>query len=245
MPEKTIPQKLADAVTQGPSTKQAADEIEAKRLRDEALAASRLAKQTADRPATVPLGQGETQGTQTRGGARLGATPAGKELIGMRSGVPIYADATDVYGTAKPSVQATIAQTPLTADSTKPVMLAPQTREEQRAAYQAKQAPIAAAAMAPGKPAQTYWSPEYAKAYTQKAAQQAALARIGGQDAYDRRAAEAGKFAAERTRNLAGFEAQKNREEQFARGEIQAPNYELVKKLGVRKVASPLRKFFS
>jgi hypothetical protein len=244
MAEPTTMQRVVSAVTQGPRTKQTADEIEKRKILEQERQDRLKAEQAADRPATVPLGQGETQGAQTRGGARLGATPAGKELIGMRSGVPIYADATDVYGAAKPSVQATIAQTPLTADSTKPVMLAPQTREEQRAAYQAKQAPMAAAAMAPGKPAQTYWSPESAQRYTSEAARLAALARIGGQPAYDLRKKEAEKFAGERTRNLAGFEAQKNREEQFARGEIQAPNYELVKKPGVRKATSPLRKFF-
>lgn len=229
-------QRVVNAVTQRSLTKQAADEIEKRKLLEQERQDRLKAKQAVDRPATVPLGQGESQGAQTRGGARLGTTPAGKELIGMRSGIPIYADATDIYGAPKETIPAAISSTGQS------VM---QTREEQRAAYQAKQAPMAAAAMTPGKPAQTYWSPEYAKAYTQKAAQQAALARIGGQDSYNRRAAESEKFAAERTRNLAGFEAQKKREEQFARGEIQAPNYELVKKPGVRKVASPLRKFFS
>jgi hypothetical protein len=153
----------------------------------------------------------------------------------MRSGVPIYADATDVYGAPKETIPAAISPNG---------QAVTQTREEQRAAYQAKQAPMAAAAMTPGKPAQTYWSPESAQRYTSEAARLAALARIGGQPAYDLRKKEAEKFAGERTRNLAGFEAQKNREEQFARGEIQAPNYNLVKKPGVRKATSPLRKFF-
>ena len=50
------------------------------------------------------LGPGQIAGKQTRraDGSRASLmdqkAPAGKELIGMRSGVPIYADASDVYG---------------------------------------------------------------------------------------------------------------------------------------------------
>ena len=50
------------------------------------------------------LGAGQYAGEQTRraDGSRASLmdqkAPAGKELIGMRSGVPIYADASDVYG---------------------------------------------------------------------------------------------------------------------------------------------------
>lgn len=55
---------------------------------------------------------GLTVGQQTRGagGVRLDQqqAPAGKELIGMRSGVPIYADATDVYSSQVPKVTADI-----------------------------------------------------------------------------------------------------------------------------------------
>jgi hypothetical protein len=61
-------------------------------------------------------------------------TPAGKELIGMRSGVPVYADIEDVYGAPK-KVQPT-------------VLGVTQTPEQQRAEYQASEAPKAAAAMA-------------------------------------------------------------------------------------------------
>lgn len=51
---------------------------------------------------------GLSVGQQTRGagGVRLDQqqAPAGKELIGMRSGVPIYADATDVYSSQASSI---------------------------------------------------------------------------------------------------------------------------------------------
>lgn len=51
---------------------------------------------------------GLTVGQQTRGAGAVRLdqqqAPAGKELIGMRSGVPIYADATDVYSNEASSI---------------------------------------------------------------------------------------------------------------------------------------------
>jgi hypothetical protein len=55
------------------------------------------------------LGAGQYAGEQTRraDNSRVSLmdqkAPAGKELIGMKSGVPIYADANDVYGGAAPA----------------------------------------------------------------------------------------------------------------------------------------------
>jgi hypothetical protein len=165
-----------------PKTNLAQDAIKARALLEEERLASTAKLQAADRPATVPLAQGETAGAQTRGGPRLGATPAGKELIGMRSGVPIYADTAEVYGAPKTQIPGAIA-----ADGVEVV----QTPEQQRAEYQASAAPKAAAAMAQPKPATTYWSPEYAKSYDQAVARESALARVGGADEATRRKTEA------------------------------------------------------
>ena len=80
---------------------------------------------------------------------RIGPTPAGQELVGMKGGVAQYAPVAEVYGAAKPSISNTIASTSVTADPTKPVMIQGQTVEQQRADYQAREAPRAAAMMAP------------------------------------------------------------------------------------------------
>ena len=69
----------------------------------------------------------------------------------MKGGVAQYAPVAEVYGAAKPSISNTIASTSVTADPTKPVMIQGQTVEQQRADYQAREAPRAAAMMAPAR----------------------------------------------------------------------------------------------
>jgi len=184
------------ATPAGPLVKKTQEEIEARKLlaeeRQRSLEAAALKDQPTKEAIQGKLLPGETAGEQTRGTTgRIGATPAGKELIGMRSGVPIYADASDVYGTSATG----------------------QTPEQQRAAYQAKAAPEAAAAMAKPAPQKTYWSPEYAKDYTEAAARAKALARVGGAEEAARRLAESPKGP-----DLAAFTATTGREK--ARQEI-------------------------
>ena len=86
-----------------------------------------------------------TVGQQTRGpgGVRLDqqTAPAGKELIGMRSGVPIYADASDVYGSAAPASPAAA-----------PMAAAPTATRAQQAPASPAAAPMAAAPTAPTAP---------------------------------------------------------------------------------------------
>lgn len=87
-------------------------------------------------------------GLLTKKGVRLEdqEAPAGKELIGMRSGVPVYADIKNIYGPKS------VTKVSETGDKTF------QTPEQQRAEYQAREAPQAAAAMAPAaQPVQRFF----------------------------------------------------------------------------------------
>jgi hypothetical protein len=132
------------AVVTDPLTKakKAKDEIQAQALRDAENKRRSALAATEDQKATkgsvqATLGTGLTSGDQTRGpqGKPLQGSSAERgELIGMRSGVPIYATAESLYG--KPPVL-------------KSFDVSTQTPEQQRAAYQAREAPKAAAAMAP------------------------------------------------------------------------------------------------
>jgi hypothetical protein len=84
------------------------------------------------------LGAGEYAGGQTRGagGVRLDrqTAPAGKELIGMKSGVPIYADAKNVYGVDTEARVSTlpdyVRNTPTTAAEKPGSMLKPQASQQ-------------------------------------------------------------------------------------------------------------------
>ena len=205
----------ADKNTPASAEKKARDEIAARRLLDEARAQKLQEAQVRDRPATVPLAPGETQGEQTRGGPRLGETPAGKELVGMRSGIPIYVDTAEVYGAPKPSISNTIANTPAAADSTKPVMIQGQTIEQQRAEYQAREAPKAAAAMATPEP-KKYWGSGAELKYGDALARQAALARVGGAEEAKRRS-DASEESAKNIRETKAFT-----EREVARQKIEA-----------------------
>lgn len=137
---------------------------------------------------------GLSVGQQTRGagGVRLDQqqAPAGKELIGMRSGVPIYADATDVYSNEASKLEKTL-QGPTQSGPAVGASV-----EQMRAAYQT--GPTATAVRAqqapekkPGEPANAggFFSKEYADQFTaaQEAANQRAKERIayGGQPVRD------------------------------------------------------------
>jgi len=165
------------------------EEEKKKRLADEA---SRKQVLPAPDPAEVKSKlPNATVGVQTRGagGVRLDQqiAPAGKELIGMRSGVPIYADANDVYGNAAPAspvpqpATAPTAATPTT--STAPS----QSLQQMRDTYQT--GPTATATRAQQAPAQQpttgatggFFSKEYAQQFkaAQAAANQRAIDRIG------------------------------------------------------------------
>jgi hypothetical protein len=157
-------------------------------------------------------------GQQTRGAGAVRLdrqqAPAGKELIGMRSGVPIYADATDVYSNEaaadKAAVSLAEAVRPaanITAGLNKTAantpaaqyinaVATPASVEDLRKAYQT--GPTATAARAqqapekkPGEPANAggFFSKQYADQFTaaQDAANQRAKERIayGGQPVRD------------------------------------------------------------
>jgi hypothetical protein len=145
-------------------------------------AAAAIAK---DRPSSSAikksLAPGQTAGEQTRGGQRLvdQKAPAGKELIGMRSGVPVYADTEDVYGAPSLKVSET-------GDKTL------QTPEQQRAEYQAVQGPQAAAAMAPATPSVRKFFPQGPASQPEKVRTPQPLAPSQEQDwARDRATSEA------------------------------------------------------
>jgi hypothetical protein len=179
---------------------------EEKRKRD---AAEAVRKQVLPTPAEVKSKlPNATVGEQTRGagGVRLDqqTAPAGKELIGMRSGVPIYADANDVYGstapaspaaasmatapTATPAQQAPASPVvaPMAAASTAPAAPSPSV-QQMRDTYQT--GPTATATRAQQAPAQQpttgatgrFFSKEYAQQFkaAQAAANQRAIDRIG------------------------------------------------------------------
>ena len=111
--------------------------------------------------------------------------PAGKELIGMRSGVPIYADANDVYGGAAPASPAPQpAAAPAAATAT--TSAAPsQSLQQMRDTYQTGPA-ATRAQQAPAQQPTTgatggFFSKEYAQQFkdAQAAANQRAIDRIG------------------------------------------------------------------
>lgn len=192
-----LPQESNPRDLRGPKEKKTDDEIKAAKLAADQRAALNEARAIADAPATVKVAEGTTAGAQTRGaqGAALQGSSAERgELIGMRSGVPIYATAESLYGKARPAdtplpkQQATIGSAPIssapsrsnfmaTREAQGPVRSA-ETPEEQRAAYQAREAPKAAAAMAPVKPATSYFNPQAAGAYAPDRARTSALARL-------------------------------------------------------------------
>jgi hypothetical protein len=166
------------------------EEEKKKRLADEA---SRKQVLPAPNPAEVKSKlPNATVGEQTRGagGVRLDQqiAPAGKELIGMRSGVPIYADANDVYGGGAPAspvpqpAAAPAAATPTT--STAPS----QSLQQMRDTYQTSQTATATRAQQaprtnPYEPVNRggFFSKEYAQQFkaAQAAANQRAIDRIG------------------------------------------------------------------
>ena len=156
---------------------------------------------------------GLSVGQQTRGagGVRLDQqqAPAGKELIGMRSGVPIYADATDVYSNEAAADKAAVSMAEavrpaanITAGLNKSAVNTPAAQyinavakpssvEDLRKAYQTGPTATAARAQqAPEtKPSGGFFSKEYADQFTaaQEAANQRAKERIayGGQPVRD------------------------------------------------------------
>lgn len=176
----------------GPLEKKKDDEIKAAKLAADQRAALNAARAIADAPATVKVAEGTTAGAQTRGpqGKPLQGSSAERgELIGMRSGVPIYATAESLYGKARPAdTPLPKPQAPIGSAPSRSNFIAPQeaqgpvrsaeTAEEQRAAYQAREAPKAAAAMAPVKPATSYFNPQAAGAYAPDQARTSALARL-------------------------------------------------------------------
>ena len=182
-----------------------AETLEQKRKREEAEAAAKN-KLPAPAPSQVQANlPNATVGLQTRGvgGMRLDQqiAPAGKELIGMKSGVPIYADSTDVYGAAAPQPASATQPTPA-AETSRPAPVvnagAVQTAtpsmsaQQMRDAYQtsatasavrAQQAPMQPSATGAGQGAATggFFSKEYAQQFqaAQAAANQRAIDRIG------------------------------------------------------------------
>jgi hypothetical protein len=78
----------------------------------------------------------------------------GKEMTGMsvdenNVSRPTYSSADSLYGKAKPSIDNTIANTPVTADPNKPVMIQGQSMDERRGAYQQAAGKTAAEMQAP------------------------------------------------------------------------------------------------
>jgi len=178
-----------------------AETLEQKRKREEAEAAAKN-KLPAPAPSQVQANlPNATVGLQTRGvgGMRLDQqiAPAGKELIGMKSGVPIYADSTDVYGAAAPQ-PASATQPTSVAETSRPAPVvnagAVQTAtpsmstQQTRDAYQTS--PTASAVRAQQTPRTNpyepvnrggFFSKEYAQQFraAQAAANQRAIDRIG------------------------------------------------------------------
>jgi hypothetical protein len=152
-------------------------------------------------------------GQQTRGAGAVRldrqTAPAGKELIGMRSGVPIYADATDVYSNEAAADKAAVSMAEavrpaanITAGLNKSAVNTPAAQyidavatpasvEDLRKAYQTGPTATAARAQqAPEtKPSGGFFSKQYADQFTaaQEAANQRAKERIayGGQPVRD------------------------------------------------------------
>lgn len=174
--------------TRDSAVKKAEGQIATRKLLEEERARRLEVAQAKDRPSEVSLGPGETAGAQTRGGPKLKGSSAERgELIGMRSGVPIYATSESLYGQAPRSADV------VPAGASGPVRPA-LTQEDIRAEYQAREAPKAAAAMATPESTK-YWSPAAAQKYDQAVAREAALARVGGAAEATRRESEAAKSA--------------------------------------------------
>jgi hypothetical protein len=161
----------------------------------EARAARILA---ADRPASIKLPEGETQGAQLRGtDNRMEKSSAERgELIGMRRGIPIYATAESLYGAPKELAPAVAAQEAIPAKDKAPAQAAVQekpavieTLDQQRAAYQAREAPRAAA-MQVTPESRTYFSPAFAREMDAAREKENALAKRGGAAEVARRETE-------------------------------------------------------
>jgi hypothetical protein len=184
--------------TRGPAEKKADDEAKALQIRQADAAERLLTAQAADRPASIKgLPEGETQGAQLRGtdNRMEGSSAERGELIGVRRGIPIYATAESLYGTPKTSAvteKADVYQ-PEKSPSIAPVItrfdVSTQTPEQQRAEYQAREAPKAAAAMATPE-SRTFFSPAYAKAMDAARETENALAKRGGAAEVARRETE-------------------------------------------------------
>jgi len=161
----------------------------------EARAARILA---ADRPASIKLPEGETQGAQLRGtDNRMEKSSAERgELIGMRRGIPIYATAEGLYGAPKELAPAVAAQEAIAATNKAPAQAAVQakpavieTLDQQLAAYQAREAPRAAA-MQVTPESRTYFSPAFAREMDAAREKENALAKRGGAAEVARRETE-------------------------------------------------------
>ena len=168
-----------------------------------------LATPTPEQPKPQPLAAptpeqvqdnlpGLTVGRQTRGAGAVRLeqqqAPAGKELIGMRSGVPIYADATDVYSsqaeklTPRAPVGSTPAMPSRALQITKPPTPSIEAlREQYQKDATAARQEIEQKYKQPEQP--KYFSKEYANQFmaAQEAANQRAKERIayGGQPVRD------------------------------------------------------------
>jgi len=181
--------------SRGTEEKAAADKAAADEVAR--IAAEERAKRIleADRPATLgkgALGEKEKAGEQTRGGARLEGSSAERgELIGMRRGIPIYATAESLYGAPKAEEKSKIGA--LMQGVAKVLGVAPQAEnqdvEQQKAAYQAREAPRAAA-MQVTPESRTYFGPAFAKEMDAAREKENALAKRGGAAEAARRDAE-------------------------------------------------------
>jgi hypothetical protein len=118
------------------------------------------------------------------------------ELIGMRRGIPIYATAESLYGAPKELAPAVAAQEAIPAKDKAPAQAAVQekpavieTLDQQRAAYQAREAPRAAA-MQVTPESRTYFSPAFAREMDAAREKENALAKRGGAAEVARRETE-------------------------------------------------------
>jgi len=213
----------------------------------------------ADQPAALEqgaLGENETAGPQTRGGARLQGSSAERgELIGMRRGIPIYATAESLYGAPETGV---VTPKPTAFDPNrsverdeKPVMerfdVGRQSVEQQRAAYQAREAPRAAA-MQVTPESRTYFSPAFAKEMDAAREKENALAKRGGAAEVARRETEKAAY----TKFESDFKKSTGREnarQQIAAGtaspELRAKYPELDPRRSTAKEGDDLEKFLS
>lgn len=169
----------------GPAVKKAQGQIAARKLLEDERARLLEVAQAKDRPENLgkgALGENEKAGEQTRGGARLQGSSAERgELIGMRRGIPIYATAESLYGAPKAEEKSKIGA--LVERVGRALGVAPQAEnqdvEQQRAAYQAREAPRATA-MQVTPESRTYFSPAFAKEMDAAREKENALAKRGG-----------------------------------------------------------------